>query len=132
MTSGLPAARRYRVAILFPNDREEVMVRDDQFILAAVRSQGLDLPSLCEQGWCITCACWVLEGEVDQTASRRFYGEDRAGGFALICTGRPCSDLVLRPGATESMRAHRVRHHLPVPRGTHAPRGWGDPAPPRR
>ena len=43
----------------------------------------------------------MLEGEVDQAASQRFYLQDRDAGFALICTGRPRSDLVLRPGATE-------------------------------
>jgi ferredoxin len=107
--------------IQLPDESVDIAVREDEFILAAARVQGLDLPSLCEQGWCITCACWVLAGEVDQSASRRFYPQDRDAGFALICTGRPRSDLVLRPGATEALRAHRDRHHLPVPRGTRNP-----------
>src|SRR5205085_273653 len=110
----------------------DITVREDEFILAAARAQGLDLPSLCEQGWCITCACWVLAGQVDQSASRRFYPQDRDAGFALICTGRPRSDLVLRPGATEALRAHRDRHHLPVPRGTRTPLSqvWAATKPP--
>jgi ferredoxin len=78
------------------------------------------------------CACWVLAGEVDQSASRRFYPQDRDAGFALICTGRPRSDLVLRPGATEALRAHRDRQHLPVPRGTRNPLSqvWAETKPP--
>jgi ferritin-like protein len=56
----------------------------------------------------------------DQSASVRYYEEDRRAGFALICTGRPRSDLHLRPGAVEEMRAHRDASHLPVPRGTRA------------
>ena len=121
MQSRNPAVATYRVTILLPDGPVDIAVREDEFILAAARAQGLDLPSLCEQGWCITCACWVLAGEVDQSASRRFYPQDREAGFALICTGRPRSDLVLRAGATEALRAHRDRHHLPVPRGTRNP-----------
>ena len=121
MQSRNPAPATHRVTILLPQGPVDIAVREDEFILAAARAQGLDLPSLCEQGWCITCACWVLEGEVDQAASQRFYLQDRDAGFALICTGRPRSDLVLRPGATEAMRAQRDRHRLPVPRGTRNP-----------
>jgi ferredoxin len=76
------------------------------------------LPSLCEQGWCITCAVWVLEGVIDQGKSRRFYDKDRRAGFGLMCTGRPRSDLRLRPGATEAMREFRIEARLPVPCGT--------------
>jgi ferredoxin len=116
-----PWATTHRVTIQLPGRSVDITVREDECILAAARAQGLDLPSLCEQGWCITCACWMLAGEVDQSASRRFYAQDREAGFALICTGRPRSDLVLRAGATEALRAHRDRHHLPVPRGTRNP-----------
>ncbi len=101
-----------------PDGPTTIQVRADQFILVAGRAAGLDLPSLCEQGWCITCAVWILEGVVDQRASRRYYPQDQAAGFALPCTGRSRSDLRLRPGATEAMRANRDAHRLPVPRGT--------------
>ena len=97
-----------------------VIVGADEFILASARRAGLMLPSLCEQGWCITCAVRVLSGVIDQSASRRFYAQDRQAGFGLICTGRPRSNLHLRPGATEAMRLHRVAQHLPVPRGTNS------------
>jgi ferredoxin len=108
----------YNVEFLFPDGPVTVEVRADEFILAAARRQGLDLPSLCEMGWCCTCSCKVLEGYVDQSASRRFYEADREAGFALICTGQPRSDLRLRPYALEEMRAFRIARHLPVPRGT--------------
>jgi ferredoxin len=110
----------YQVVFELPDQAMTIEVRGDEFILEAARRQGVDLPSLCEQGWCITCAVKVLSGRVDQSASVRYYEEDRRAGFALICTGRPCSDLRLRPGAVKDMRAHRDAHHLPVPRGTRA------------
>ncbi len=96
-------------------------VAADEFVLAAARRQGVALPSLCEQGWCCTCAVQLLSGSVDQSASRRFYPEDRDAGFALICTGRPRSDLRLRTHALAAMRAHRDASGLPVPRGPTLP-----------
>jgi ferredoxin len=117
MESDIPAVATYRVTFSLPSGPVEIAVSEDEFILAATRKEDIELPSLCEQGWCIACACWVLAGEVDQSASLRFYPQDRTAGFALICTGRPRSDLVLKPGAIEAMRAHRDRHRLPVPRG---------------
>ena len=114
MTHG---ATVYRVEFLMPDGPTCVAVRADEFILAAARAAGLELPSLCEQGWCTTCTCKVLEGSVDQSASWRFYEADREAGFALICTGKPRSDLRLRPYAAGEMREHRIAKHLPVPRG---------------
>ena len=109
---------QYQVTFAMADGAATVIIGADEFILASARRAGLTLPSLCEQGWCITCAVWVLSGVIDQTASRRFYAQDRQAGFGLICTGRPRSDLHLCPGATEAMRAHRIAQHLPVPRGT--------------
>jgi ferredoxin len=112
----------YQVVFEMPDQAITIEVRGDEFILEAARRQGVDFPSLCEQGWCVTCAVKVLSGRVDQSASVRYYEQDRRAGFALICTARPCSDLRLRPGAVEEMRLHRDAHRLPVPRGTHAGR----------
>ena len=110
-------AKTYQVEFLMPDGPVCVTVREDEFVLAAARAAGLELPSLCEQGWCTTCTCQVLEGCVDQSASRRFYQADREAGFALICTGKPRSDLRLRPYAAYEMREHRLAKRLPVPRG---------------
>lgn len=90
----------------------------EEYLLDAGLRAGLDLPSLCLQGWCLTCAARVLEGQVDQSDSRRFYPEDREAGFALVCTGKPLSDLRLRTHQTTAMRAHRDAHGLPATRGT--------------
>jgi ferredoxin len=118
MVSNIPAVATYRVKFCLPSGSVDIAVREDEFVLAAARKAGIELPSLCEQGWCLACACWVLVGTVDQSASLRFFPQDREAGFTLICTSRPRSDLVLQPGAVEAMRAHRDRHGLPAPRGT--------------
>ena len=112
--------RLYQVVFDLPGGARTIEISGDEFILEAARRAGIELPSLCERGWCCTCAVKVLSGTIDQSASLRYYEEDRRAGFALICTGRPRSDLYLRPGAVEEMRAHRDACHLPVPRGTRA------------
>jgi ferredoxin len=73
---------------------------------------------MCLQGWCITCAAKLLEGRVDQSASRRYFAADREAGFILPCTGRPLSDLKIVSHQSEAMRQHRLALHLPVPRGS--------------
>lgn len=86
----------------------------DEHILDAARRAGLDLPSLCEQGWDIACAARLLSGKLDHSDSRRYYREDEDAGFALLCTAKPCSDLRIQSHQTEAMRAHRLRLGLPV------------------
>lgn len=92
----------------------------EEHILDAARRAGLDLPSACEIGWDLACACRVLEGSFDNSDARRYYPEDAEAGFALICTARPRSDLVICTHQREAMREHRTALGLPAPRGN-----WG-------
>ena len=72
---------------------------------------------MCLQGWCITCAAHVEgPGEWDQSASLRYYPQDREAGFILLCTARPRSDLVIRTHQRLAMRDHRIALGLPTPR----------------
>lgn len=89
----------------------------EEHILDAARRAGLTLPSRCEQGWDLVCAVRVLRGQFDQSHARRYYSEDRAAGFALICTARPRSDLWLRTHQSRAMRDERRAHGLPAPEG---------------
>jgi ferredoxin len=95
-----------------------VQANHDEHLLDAGRRAGLDLPSLCEQGWDLACAVKVLSGSFDQSDARRYYAEDCAAGFALICTAKARSDLRLRTHQSAAMRAVRDAHGLPAPRGT--------------
>jgi ferredoxin len=108
----------YHVAISTPQREFSFVCPADEFVLQAASDHGIELPYLCLQGWCITCAARLVEGRVDQSVSRRYYPADREAGFALICTARPLSDLKLISNQKEAMRQHRLALHLPVPRGT--------------
>jgi len=87
----------------------------DQYILDAAALNHIQLPSICRQGWCLTCAAKVLSGVVDDSAARVYYDEDRAACFALLCRGLPRSDLHLRTHAATEMRQHRKALGLPAP-----------------
>src|SRR3954468_5427060 len=57
----------------------------EEYILDAARRAGLDLPSLCEQGWDLACAVKVLSAPLPPPDARRYYEKDHEAGFALIC-----------------------------------------------
>lgn len=90
-----------------------IEVREDESILAAARSADLWLPADCQQGWCVTCAGRLLEGEVDQTNARRYYEEDREAGLILTCVAKPRSDLVVEVDQYRAMLEHRAEHDRP-------------------
>ena len=109
----------HRVILELPDGTtQSVEARADEYVLDAARRAGVELPSLCEQGWDIACAVRVLEGSLDHRDARRYFPADREAGFALICRARARSDLRLRTHQSAAMRAHRDRHGLPAPRAT--------------
>ena len=112
------ATQHHSVTFIFPDGHQaQIEVPEDEFILTAAYGAGLDLPSMCLQGWCITCAGRVEgPGEWDQSASLRYYPQDRGAGFILLCTARPQSDLVVRTHQRVAMRDHRLACGLPTPR----------------
>jgi ferredoxin len=107
------------VRFVLPDGSErDVRVGEDEYILAAAYRHGLGLPSMCLQGWCLTCAGRVEGGgEWNQAASRRYFEEDREGGFILLCTAHCRGDLMVRTHQRAQMRDHRLRRGLPAPRG---------------
>jgi ferredoxin len=107
----------YQVTFVTPERQVTLAVRDDQYLLDAANEAGLDLPFMCLQGWCTTCAGRLLEGRVDQSEARRLYPQDEAAGFVLLCSAFPRSDLRVRTHQRDAMRDHRRAHGLPAPRG---------------
>lgn len=108
----------YTVTLILPDNSQVCLeVGEEEFILQAAYRAGLDLPSMCLQGWCITCAGSVEGGgEWDQSASLRYYPQDREAGFILLCTARPRSHLTIRTHQRLAMRDHRIAAKLPTPR----------------
>jgi ferredoxin len=107
----------YPVTFITPTGTVEVKAGDDQYLLDAAAAAGLELPYMCLQGWCTTCAGRILEGSVDQSEARRLYHQDVAAGFVLLCSAFARSPLRILTHQKEAMRAHRAAHGLPAPRG---------------
>ena len=100
------------------NSREvRTEVRDDQYLLDAAAAAGLQLPFMCLQGWCTTCAGRVLQGKVDQSEALRIYPQDQAAGFVLLCSAFPRSELRILTHQKEELRLLRRSLNLPAPRG---------------
>ncbi|MGI8961033.1 MAG: 2Fe-2S iron-sulfur cluster-binding protein, partial [Bryobacteraceae bacterium] len=67
-----------------PEGECSLICKPDEFIWDAAARNGIVLPAICHQGRCLTCACRILSGIVDQTNSNSYFPEDRKAGFALI------------------------------------------------
>ena len=109
---------RSQITFVLPEGIETCLeVGEDEHILAVAYREGLDLPSMCLQGWCITCAGRVEgRGAWDQSDSLRYYPQDRQAGFILPCTAKPRSDLRIHTHQRIAMRNFRLAHRLPTPR----------------
>jgi ferredoxin len=107
----------YQVTFVTPEREVRTEAGSDQYLLDVAVAAGLDLPYMCLQGWCTTCAGKILQGEVDPSEARRFYVQDAQAGFVLLCSAFARSDLRILTHQKEQMRAHRQAHRLPAPRG---------------
>lgn len=92
---------RWRVRL--EPDGRELLVDDDEDILAAAEAQGIALPSSCLEGSCTTCTARLLRGEVEQERALALRDEEKAAGFVLLCVARPRGDCVLRTHAAREL-----------------------------
>ena len=110
--------REHTVTLLLPDATvQRLQVSEEEPVLIAAFHQGLDLPSLCLQGWCLTCAGRVVneDSDWDPALARRYYDEDREAGFILLCTAIAKSDLTVRTHQRVAMRDYRRSIGLPAP-----------------
>ena len=111
----------FQVTLLLPNEERSIEVGREEHIWDAAFAAGIVLPSLCHQGYCLTCAAKLEgSGEVDQSDSLAYFPEDREAGFVLPCTGKPRSALKLRTHQQQQMREFRKQQRLL------APYSWSD------
>lgn len=84
-----------------------VQVAEDQTVLEAAQTAGLDLPFSCSAGVCTTCAALITEGTVDQTDGMGVSTELQADGYALLCVAFPTSDLKLETEKEDQVYARQ-------------------------
>lgn len=83
----------YTVQILHSGTTHIIQVPENQIILKAAESAGIDLPSSCNAGVCTTCAAQIIEGSVEQSEGMGISPELQQQGYALLCVAYPRSDL---------------------------------------
>jgi len=108
--------KNHAVTLLMPDGEVKIQVAENQHIWDAAKEQGIELPAICHQGRCLTCA-GRLEGagEFDSSDATYYYPQDRESGYVLLCTAKPRSDLRIRTHQQHHMRTHRLAHGLPAP-----------------
>lgn len=86
----------YNITLVNGNEGTSVTIKvgSDEYILESAEDQGIELPSSCNAGKCITCASRLLEGEVDRD-SAFLKPTEMAAGFILTCKSYPRSDCVI-------------------------------------
>ena len=111
------ASDSYRVVLRLPDgSSREIEVAANMHIWDAAHFAGIELPSICHQGRCLTCAGRLLKpGEFDSSDAAAYFPEDRAEGFILLCTALPRSDLEIQTHQQFAMRQYRRRLGLPAP-----------------
>lgn len=84
--------RSYQVT--FVRSGKTVEVAENEGVLGAGLTAGLNLAFDCRKGRCKTCMVKV-DGIIDQTDAWLISNEELAEGYALICVGKPRSDLLV-------------------------------------
>jgi ferredoxin len=75
------------------NEVHTLQVPENSYILQNAENQGVNLPYLCRNGACTTCAVRVISGEIYQPEAMGLSHELRKQGYALLCVSYPRSDL---------------------------------------
>ncbi len=89
------SAREHTVRIE-PHART-LQVREDQPVLAAALSAGLNLPHSCKSGHCSSCRARLLRGRIHYPGGRPLgiTSEEERSGYILLCQARPLTDLAV-------------------------------------
>jgi len=111
----MPTERSFRVILETPEGLRSIACEADDYILNAAAANGIDLPYICRQGRCVSCAARLIQGTVEHDHPDTYFPEDQAAGFILLCRAMPRSDLRILTHQAEEMRAHRLAHGLPAP-----------------
>lgn len=95
-TSGAPAFAG-PIAVEVELDGQQYSFDDwqgNEVLLEFLESKGVDAPFSCREGNCSSCACLVLEGDLQMDHNEVLDNDDLADGIRLVCQARPLSEKV--------------------------------------
>jgi len=109
-------AQAFDVTLVTPYGPRVIRARATEHIWDEAKAAGLNLPAICHQGRCLTCAGKLVErGEFDPSDAVSYYPQDREAGYVLLCTAKARSNLRIHTHMQTEMRAHRKKMSLPAP-----------------
>ncbi|WP_433740524.1 PDR/VanB family oxidoreductase [Pseudomonas putida] len=74
--------------VILARSGREIAVPSHCSIMAALREQGVDVPSSCEQGVCGMCETRVLDGEIDHRDMLLTDSEKARNNLMMVCVSR--------------------------------------------
>ena len=83
----------YSIKVELENQTYVFLCPEDQDIISAAKTNGVDLPSSCCTGLCTSCASMVISGSLEQEDAMGLNDDLKKKGFALLCVAYPKSDL---------------------------------------
>ncbi len=88
----------YNIKVQFEKETLSLSCTENQDIISAANTNGIDLPYSCCSGVCTSCASKILEGYVDKEDAMGLDDDLKEKGFALLCVTYPKSDLIVVMG----------------------------------
>jgi ring-1,2-phenylacetyl-CoA epoxidase subunit PaaE len=85
-------ANQQLITVVLDGKRHEVSLGEEQTVLDAALSAGLDLPYSCKGGVCCTCRAKVIEGRVTMLKNYTLEQWEMDKGFVLTCQSRCVSE----------------------------------------
>jgi len=108
-------AQAFEVTLVTLYGARVIRARASEHLWDEARAAGINLPAICYQGRCLTCAGELLEpGEFDPNDAVSYYPQDREAGYILLCTAKARSNLRIRTHV-QTEGAHRKEIGLPAP-----------------
>ena len=87
--------KTYTVTLVAPDgQRKQIKVHPDEYISDAALTQGINLPSSCNAGVCVSCTARLSEGKITHDHTFLTPKEEKLG-FLLTCKTLVKSDCVI-------------------------------------
>ena len=83
----------YNIKVELENKTYSFLCSENQDIISAAKTNGIDLPSSCCSGVCTSCASMIISGSLEQENAMGLNDDLKEKGFALLCVAFPKSDL---------------------------------------